>query len=189
MESTAAAIRIPGTVAYFSLEIALENSISTYGGGLGILAGDTVRSAADLGVDLVAITLVHRRGRFLQHVDAQGHQSEEPGSWPVEDFLEACAERAEVQLGGRTVHLRAWRYDVRGLTGHVVPVYLLDSDLPENDPGVHAAGYHLVLPETLLAKATVYQYYYYLSTLKPEEVKRVLDIIDHPVEVSVKKVE
>lgn len=65
-------------VAYFSMEIALESSIPTYAGGLGVLAGDTIRSAADLDVPMVAVTLLHRQGYFYQRLDAQGHQTEEP---------------------------------------------------------------------------------------------------------------
>ena len=122
------------TVAYFSMEIALEPSIPTYSGGLGILAGDTIRAAADLGVPMVAVSLVYRRGHFRQSLDAQGNQSELPDSWRPEDVLESVPSPAIVTVVGRTVHLRAWLYRVTGVSGAVVPVYLLDTDLPENDP-------------------------------------------------------
>ena len=69
------------TVAYFSMEICLEQAIPTYSGGLGVLAGDTLRSAADLGVPLVAVTLLHRKGYFEQHLDASGQQTEQPVHW------------------------------------------------------------------------------------------------------------
>lgn len=121
------------TIAYFSMEIALENAIPTYSGGLGVLAGDTLRSAADLAVPVVAITLLHRKGYFSQHIDHEGHQSEAPVEWRPEDMLEAVDARATVQIEGRTVHLRTWKYPVRGVTGHEVPVYLLDTQLDEND--------------------------------------------------------
>ena len=79
------------TVAYFSMEIALEQAIPTYSGGLGVLAGDTLRSAADLGVPLVAVTLLHRKGYFIQHLDASGHQTESPVPWYlVSDFVAYC---------------------------------------------------------------------------------------------------
>jgi starch phosphorylase len=119
-------------IAYFSMEIALEPGMPTYAGGLGVLAGDTVRSAADLGVPMAAMSLLYRRGHFYQRLDAQGWQREEPVQWVVEDFLEELPQRVTVTLEGRAVALRAWRYDVGGLGGFVVPVYFLDTDLPEN---------------------------------------------------------
>jgi starch phosphorylase len=121
-------------VAYFSMEIALESSIPTYAGGLGVLAGDTIRSAADLDVPMVAVTLLHRQGYFYQRLDAQGHQTEEPVVWSVDDFLEPQSARVSVEIEGRSVQLRAWRYTVQGVTGSQVPVYLLDTDLPGNQP-------------------------------------------------------
>jgi len=124
----------PPRVAYFSMEIGLESGMPTYAGGLGVLAGDTIRSAADLDVPMVAVSLLHRRGYFFQRVDAQGRQSEEPVVWPVNDFAELIDERATVDIEGRTVHVRAWRYRVTGESGHVVPVYLLDTDVNENQP-------------------------------------------------------
>jgi starch phosphorylase len=124
----------PPLVAYFSMEIGLESGMPTYSGGLGVLAGDTIRSAADLDVPMVAVSLIHRRGYFFQRLDAQGHQSEEPVAWPVDDFAELIDERVTVDIEGRTVHVRAWRYRVTGQSGHVVPVYLLDTDVSENQP-------------------------------------------------------
>jgi glycogen phosphorylase len=126
--------RVSPLVAYFSMEIGLESGMPTYSGGLGVLAGDTIRSAADLDVPMVAVSLIHRRGYFFQRLDAQGHQSEEPVIWPVDDFADLIDERATVDIEGRTVHVRAWRYRVTGESGHVVPVYLLDTDVSENQP-------------------------------------------------------
>ncbi|HEY2967331.1 MAG TPA: alpha-glucan family phosphorylase [Casimicrobiaceae bacterium] len=120
------------SVAYFSMEIGLEKSIPTYAGGLGVLAGDTVRSAADMSVPLVAVSLVHRKGYFRQRLDAAGNQTEEPVDWPVAERLASVAPRVTVAIERRSVQLRAWRYDVRGISGHVVPVLFLDADLPEN---------------------------------------------------------
>jgi len=119
-------------VAYFSMEIGLDPSLPTYAGGLGVLAGDTVRSAADLEVPMVAVTLLHRRGYFRQRLDAGGWQSEEPVMWSVEDSLEPLDPRVSVEVEGRTVQVRAWRYQVHGVSGFRVPVYLLDTDVPEN---------------------------------------------------------
>jgi starch phosphorylase len=119
-------------VAYFSMEIALSPAIPTYSGGLGVLAGDTLRSAADLGVPVVGVTLLHRKGYFEQHIDAAGQQHEQPVIWHPEQVLEPVDASAAVQIEGRTVHIRAWRYTVHGVNGHIVPVYLLDTCLPEN---------------------------------------------------------
>lgn len=121
-------------VAYFSMEIGLDPSMPTYAGGLGVLAGDTIRSAADLDVPMVAVTLLHRRGYFYQRLDEQGRQSEEPAAWPINDFLEPLDQRVAVQIDNRTVLVRAWRYRVTGCSGCPVPVYLLDTDLAENQP-------------------------------------------------------
>jgi starch phosphorylase len=124
--------RIRRRIAYFSMEIGLDPAIPTYSGGLGMLAGDTVRSAADLGIPMVAVALLHRRGYFFQRLDASGWQREEPALWVIEDFFEPLAERVTVSIEGRPVQLRAWRRDVIGHSNYNVPVILLDSDLPEN---------------------------------------------------------
>src|SRR5438045_8529557 len=105
-------VSINSTVAYFSMEICLEQAVPTYSGGLGVLAGDTLRSAADLGVPMVGVTLLHRKGYFEQHLDADGNQSEQPVSWRPEELLEPVDARTSVQVEGRTVHVRAWRYTV-----------------------------------------------------------------------------
>jgi starch phosphorylase len=120
------------SVAYFSMEIGIDESIYTYSGGLGVLAGDTIRSAADLKVPMVAVTLLYRKGYFRQRLEADGWQREETASWAVEELLQEEAPRPRVLLEGRIVHLRGWRYDVKGVGGYTVPIYFLDTDLPEN---------------------------------------------------------
>jgi len=120
------------TIAYFSMEIGLVTEMPTYSGGLGVLAGDTVRAAADLKVPMVAVTLLHRKGYFYQRLDGAGRQTEEPVDWAVNDFLTELPERVSVAVEGRTVALRAWIYRVAGPGDFSVPVYFLDSDLPEN---------------------------------------------------------
>jgi starch phosphorylase len=120
------------TIAYFSMEIALEVGMPTYSGGLGVLAGDTVRAAADLHIPMVAVTLLHRQGYFYQRLDNRGGQHEEPAAWAINDFVHAMPERTSVTVEGRTVHLCAWQYVVRGVGGFTVPVYFLDADLPDN---------------------------------------------------------
>jgi len=119
-------------VAYFSMEIGVDPAIPTYSGGLGVLAGDTIRSAADLKVPMVAVTLLHRKGYFCQRLGPDGEQREEPVEWVVEDFLKEMLPRASVTIEGRAVHLRTWQYEVQGVSGYKVPVYFLDTDLQEN---------------------------------------------------------
>ena len=122
-------------IAYFSMEIAVDAEIPTYAGGLGVLAGDTIRSAVDLKVPMVAVTLLYRKGYFYQTLDASGWQREEPVEWVVDDFLEEMPQRAAVALEGRSVHIRSWKYEASDSGGFKVPVYFLDSDLPENSEG------------------------------------------------------
>ncbi len=124
---------IDGHAAYFSMEIAILPTMPTYSGGLGVLAGDTLRAAADLGVPLAAITLVHHKGYFRQTLDAQGGQHEAEQPWNPAATLQLEEPRVAVNVEGRTVFVRAWRYDMVGVTGHTIPIYLLDTDLEEND--------------------------------------------------------
>ncbi len=120
-------------VAYFSMEIALENQIPTYSGGLGVLAGDTIRAAADIRLPMVAVTLLYRKGYFRQRLAEDGAQTEEEVEWEVEKHLKEEEPRVWVTLESRKVELRAWRYTVKGVRGYEVPVYFLDADLEAND--------------------------------------------------------
>jgi glucan phosphorylase len=101
-------------IAYFSMEIALHPAMPTYSGGLGMLAGDMLRAAADRELPMVAVTLLHRRGYFYQTLDDSGWQTEASVEWIVEDFVRELPHRAAVTLEGSTIQLRAWQYDVRG---------------------------------------------------------------------------
>ena len=132
LSSKAIPMQAERTVAYFSMEIALEAGLPTCSGGPGVLAGDTIRSAADLKVPMVAVTLLHRKGYFYQRLDASGWQIEEPAEWVVGHFLEEQPPRVTVKLDGRPVQIRASKYEVKGVSDATVPVYLLDCDLPEN---------------------------------------------------------
>ncbi len=120
-------------VAYFSMEIALRSEIPTYSGGLGVLAGDTLRSAADLKIPLVGVTLVSREGYFRQSIDTAGRQVEQPEPWKPEAWAEALPAKVSVTIDGRAVWIGGWLYVVEGIGG-AQPVVLLDTDLPENDP-------------------------------------------------------
>ncbi len=125
------------------MEIAIEPSIPTYSGGLGVLAGDTIRTAADLHVPMVAVTLLHRKGYFTQRIDAEGWQQEEPVTWSVKSCFEGLPQGFSITIEGRTVFLRAWKYNVKGHDGFIVPVYFLDSDLPENNEDDRALTHYL----------------------------------------------
>lgn len=121
-------------IAYFSMEIGIAEAMPTYSGGLGVLAGDTVLAAADLKVPMVAVSLIHRKGYFFQKLAEDGSQIEEPVAWTVEDFTEEMPTRVSVTIENRTVHVRCWKYEAKGVSGYVVPVYFLDTDLEENAP-------------------------------------------------------
>src|SRR5262249_7076848 len=125
----------PGSIAYLSMEVGLDSSMPTYSGGLGILAGDTLRAAADLGLPMIGVTLLHRQGYFHQHLDCTGNQLECPAAWNFEEVLEPMAPRILVPIEGQQVHVCAWRHIVRGVFGHTVPVYFLDTGLDDNSPG------------------------------------------------------
>lgn len=119
-------------IAYFTMEMGLEEFLPTYAGGLGILAGDTVRAAADLEIPMVAVTLLYRKGYFQQHLDATGTQHEEAVNWPVADVLQYVNVSCAVEIEGRTVQLQAWKYEVKGIHGFSVPVYFIDAAHEKN---------------------------------------------------------
>jgi glycogen phosphorylase len=114
------------------MEIAVAPQFPTYAGGLGVLAGDMLRSAADIGIPMVGVTLLHRKGYFHQQLDGKGRQSERPEEWHPETVLEPIEPIVPLNLNGQRVNIRAWRYSIEGITGHKVPVYFLDTDLPDN---------------------------------------------------------
>lgn len=120
-------------IAYFSMEIGLEPHIPTYSGGLGVLAGDTLRAAADMGLPYAGVTLLYRDGYFTQRL-VEGMQVETVTAWNPGEVLEEMPQRGYVPIEGRQVHVRAYRLMLRGVTGRYVPVYFLDTDVPENTP-------------------------------------------------------
>jgi starch phosphorylase len=125
---------IPRThIAYFSMEIALRPEIHTYSGGLGVLAGDTVRSCADLELPVVFVTLLSRSGYLRQEIDPQGRQIDGPDPWELEPWVEPLGAKVAVRIERREVWVRPWLHLLKGGTGFLVPVLLLDTDLDEND--------------------------------------------------------
>ncbi len=121
-------------IAYFTMEVALRVEVHTYSGGLGILAGDTVRSCADLELPVVFVSLITRLGYFRQEIDADGRQVEHPDPWDVERWAEPLSAMIGVQIEGRDVWVRPWLYVHKSEGGYAVPVLLLDTNLEQNDP-------------------------------------------------------
>ncbi|TAN71523.1 MAG: alpha-glucan family phosphorylase [Gallionella sp.] len=130
-------------VAYFSMEIALRNEIPTYAGGLGVLAGDTVRSATDLELPMVAVSLISHAGYFRQEIDAQGRQFEHAATWEPGRWAQPLDAKIAVQIDGRTVWIGAWLYVLEGHMGGRQPVLLLDTDLSENSGDDRAITHYL----------------------------------------------
>jgi starch phosphorylase len=125
------------------MEIGLRSDMPTYSGGLGILAGDTIQTAADMEVPMVAVTTLARQGYFHQELDASGRQIEKPDLWNVAERLRELDARVTVVIEKREVKVRAWQYDVVGMTGFTVPVLFLDTDLPANDERDRELSCHL----------------------------------------------
>lgn len=121
-------------IAYFSMEIALQPEVHTYSGGLGMLAGDTARSCADLEMPVVFVTLASRKGYLRQEVDADGNQIEHEDPWDVAAWTEPLGALVAVQIEGRGVWVRPWLYRLKGGTGFEVPVIILDTDVEGNAP-------------------------------------------------------
>ncbi|NNF64867.1 MAG: alpha-glucan family phosphorylase [Acidimicrobiia bacterium] len=127
---------LDGPIAYLCAEFGLHQTLPFYSGGLGVLAGDHLKAASDLGLPLVAVGLFYRRGYFQQSVDPDGHQQHEyphlePTRRPIRPVLDRSGHplRVSIELPGRTVHVGAVRVDVGR-----IPLLLLDTDVPENDP-------------------------------------------------------
>jgi len=121
-------------IAYFSMEVAADPRMPTYSGGLGILAGDTLKSCADLKIPLVAVSLLYSKGYFDQKLDEWGNQQEFPVAWEPSRFVRLLPITVRVPIENRSVVVRAWRYDITGYTGYSVPLILLDTNVDENAP-------------------------------------------------------
>jgi glycogen phosphorylase len=119
-------------IAYFSMEIMLESDIPTYAGGLGVLAGDLLRSCADMGVPAVAMTLVYSGSSAKQIINSDGSQTFTETEWQKIDQLTKLPNRIDITIHNTKVAVDCWRYDMVGQSGSVVPIYLLDTDVPEN---------------------------------------------------------
>ena len=123
-----------GHIGYFTAEIGLWSELHTYSGGLGVLAGDHVKSAADAEIDLIGVTLLYREGYGRQHIDQDGNQSESFAALDPADHLIDTGLELMLPLDGTTIYSRIWKVEVVGITGHVVPVYFLDTCLLYTSP-------------------------------------------------------
>lgn len=122
------------SVAYFSMEIGLNPQIPTYSGGLGVLAGDILKSAAEMGVPMVGVTLLYKKGYFAQKINKDGRQTELPVLWNPEEHLTSLPNRVNITMNGRHVAVAVWSYVIIGKGGHPLPIFFLDTDIPENCP-------------------------------------------------------
>ena len=119
-------------VAYFSMEIGVDSNVPTYSGGLGVLAGDVVRSSADLRLPLVAVTLISKKGYLKQKITSDGRQLEFSDDWEPSKFMKLLPETATVNISGRPVKVGAWVYEQESMTGGTVPVLFLTTDVDGN---------------------------------------------------------
>lgn len=139
------------------MEIGLESDILTYSGGLGVLAGDTLKSAADLGIPLVGISLIYHKGYVKQKLDESGYQHEVKIHWDPSSKLELLPNEINVTLEDRVVKIRPWKYVIKGRLSEV-PVYFLDTNLEGNTSVDREAtlslyggdDYHRIIQEVIL---------------------------------------
>ncbi|MDP2167717.1 MAG: alpha-glucan family phosphorylase [Thermodesulfovibrionales bacterium] len=130
-------------IAYFSMEIGVHNDIHTYSGGLGVLAGDTIRSAADMKLPMAAVTLISKKGYFRQKLDNEGNQTESPADWEPSKFMTLLHERVHIRLEGRDVGIQAWFYIEKSITGGKIPMLFLDTDVEGNAKEDRELTYYL----------------------------------------------
>lgn len=121
-----------GTISYFSMEVGISHRLPTYSGGLGVLAGDTLKAYADLGLPVIGITMLNEKGYFYQRIDDEGNQIENPVQWRMNDFLVLLPNIVSINIEGREVKIRAWKHMIRGINNHNVPVLFLDTNIKEN---------------------------------------------------------
>lgn len=132
-------------IAYYCMEVGLDDRIPSYSGGLGVLAGDILRAAADGDLPMVGVTLLYSGGFFDQTIDSRGGQQEHSVAWRPGEILEELPQRVSVEIGGRPVLVKSWRLVLQGIGGNLVPVYFLDTNLAENLPADRAITDRLYL--------------------------------------------
>ncbi len=133
--------KIDRKIAYFSMEIAIKNDIKSFSGGLGVLAGDTLKSAADLSLPMLGITLLNKKGYFKQVLNEHGEQMEKDDNYDTSQLREVGF--TNVKIASDTVKIRVWEYVIVGRSGGQIPVFFLDTDLEENDEKYRSLTDHL----------------------------------------------
>lgn len=131
------------SVAYFSMEIAISHLVPSYHGGLGILAGDILKSGADLGLNMSGVGLFCQYGNFKQSLDNLGNQKDELSTWNPHDFYELLPQTFEVVISGKVILGRIWRYDLHGVNGKINPIYFIDAGDKSNSKEVQKISYQL----------------------------------------------
>ncbi len=121
------------SIAYISMEIALDSNIPTYSGGLGVLSGDTVRSAADLEIPMVGICLCYSSGYFYQLFNEAGEQREKKIEWNFYYEFDRVDKPISVKIEDKDIKVSAWTYNVIGQSDHIIPIYLLTTDVEGNE--------------------------------------------------------
>jgi len=119
-------------IAYFSAEIGVSSSLPTYSGGLGVLAGDHIKAAGDIGLNMCAITLLYREGYYKQRIDEDGIQSETYPRFDPHPLLEKLNVKFTLRLRSRDVWVQAYKFNYEGQNGQIIPIYFLDTDVEEN---------------------------------------------------------
>lgn len=132
----------PLTVAYFSMEFGSKSAMPTFAGGLGILTADLMRSCADLGTAAVCVTVCWQHGYLKQTLNPDGSQRYEEVDWNPSDFLRLLPQRVTVSIEGHPIEIGVWVLEMKGELG-TVPVYFLDTNLPENPPEAREITHYL----------------------------------------------
>lgn len=130
------------SIAYFSMEIAISHLIPSYHGGLGILAGDILKSGADLGVNMIGVGLFCQYGNFRQSLDKFGNQTDELSDWNPNDFYTLLPQTFTVKIAGKSIVGRIWEYKIQGLKA-TNPIYFIDASSPQNSPEDQKISYQL----------------------------------------------
>lgn len=136
-------------IAYFSAEIGLNNDIKTYSGGLGLLAGDTIKAFADLEVPACAVTLLYKQGYFKQKINEEGIQVELADYWDYQKLLTKLHTTVIVNIYGEDIEVEVWKYEYEGVTGHKVPIYFLDTAVESNSHFAKSLTDHLYVGDRI----------------------------------------
>ncbi len=133
-------------VAYFSMEIGIDDSIKSYAGGLGILAGDTLKTATDMEVSMTGITILYKNGYFKQELTETGEQIESADKWDFEKLLTNTGVKFEIPLRSDKIIVEIWKYNISGVTGFTNSILFLNTDITENSEDNKYVSFNLYAP-------------------------------------------